>query len=177
MERRQEEKVCALSQKNSGFFINGLGVDGSIVSLDVIKSRTNKTGRSKCNLVFDYNNGYDADLSLFIMLKEEKLLEGAGAYLKIPGSDIKFAQRNFKQLLHTNQEFYNNFASFCMKYLTSKLLEDYESIKASENAYTGYTSPYSAILAQYNSGDPAMFDSLINKNSVVTSSDNNYDNN
>lgn len=129
----------------------GLNIDGMVISFDVVKSRTNKTGKSRCLLVFDYDKGYDPDLSLFVMLKEEKLLEGAGAYLKIPGSDIKFAQKNFKSLLYSNPDFYNNFAMFCMKHLSDKLLENYNNIKESEN--TTHQSPYQSMLNALNNGE------------------------
>ena len=130
----------------------GLGIDGMVISFDVVKSRTNKTGKSKCLLVFDYDKGYDPDLSLFIMLKEEKLLEGGGAYLKIPNSEKKFAQKNFKGLLQSDPEFYNTFVSFCMTYLSNKLLEDYNNIRNDESKQSNYSSPYQAMLTQLNSG-------------------------
>ena len=112
---------------------DGLGITGSIVNLDVVKSRTNKTSKARCLLVFDQDKGYDPDLSLFVMLKEEKLIEGAGAYLRIPGSDVKFAQKNFKNLLNTNPEFYNAFASFCINHLSSKLIDEYNAIQDANN--------------------------------------------
>ena len=128
----------------------GLGIIGSIVNLDMVKSRTNKTSKARCILVFDLDAGYDADLSMFVTLKEEKLIEGAGAFLKIPGSDIKFAQKNFKQIMNTNPEFARNFAQYSMKVLIDRLVADYERIKEDESKAMDYTSPYMAILDEFN---------------------------
>ncbi len=58
------------------------GIDGSLVDLTLVKSRTNKAGQS-ATLVFNQDNGFDPELSLFIMLKEAGRLGGAGAYLFI----------------------------------------------------------------------------------------------
>jgi len=44
-------------------------------------------------------------LSLFVMLKNAKRINGAGAYLYIGDLDsIKFSQKNFKEKLHENLE-------------------------------------------------------------------------
>ena len=124
---------------------DGLNILGSIVNVDIVKSRTNKSARARCYLVFNQEVGYDSELSLFIMLKEEKLLEGSGAYLKLPGCDVKFAQKNFKELLHTNMEFYNAFVDVCWNYLSGILLDEYNRIKT-EVINSDYISPYQAIL-------------------------------
>ena len=149
---------------------DGLGVLGSLVSLDVIKSRTNKTSRARCTLVFDQDRGYDPDLSLFVMLKEEKLIEGAGAYLKIPNYDLKFSQKNFKELIRTNPDFYNAFAKYCIDFLSNTLNEEYESIKRN-NEHTSSISPYQTILDQMNN------DATNNSEPVNVDDDESYDNN
>lgn len=123
------------------------GIDGSIVDVTIVKSRTNKAGKD-AQLVFSQEDGYDPDLSLFMMLKQEGVLEGAGAYLRLPGSDIKFSQKNFKNTLYTNQEFYNTFVNVCMDVLTKSLLERHKKKKEEEN--TRIASPYQAILNQLN---------------------------
>jgi len=125
------------------------GIDGSIVNVDIVKSRTNKAGKS-ATLVFDQNNGYDPDLSLFMYLKENNILEGAGAYLKLPGSDIKFSQKQFKQTLYTNPDFYNQFVSVCYDALTKDILEREAKKNIEEQFGAGMVSPYQAILQQLN---------------------------
>lgn len=126
----------------------GLGISGSIVSLDVIKSRTNTSSRAKCNLVFDQATGYDNDLSLFIMLKDRKLLEGSGAFLKLPGYDKKFSQKKFKEELYVDPEFFNIFVVLCINTLKNDLLEEYERIKKENSLCESGKSPYEAMLEQ-----------------------------
>jgi hypothetical protein len=83
-------------------------------------------------------------------MKENGLLEGAGAYLKLPGSEIKFSQKQFKQTLYSNKEFYNQFVSVCYSSLTNDILKR-ESKKNMEEQYgAGMASPYQAILQQLN---------------------------
>ena len=125
------------------------GIDGAIVNVDIVKSRTNKAGKS-ISLVFDQNNGYDSDLSLFMYLKENGIIEGAGAYLRLPGSDIKFSQKQFKQTLYTNPEFYNQFVSVCFQTLTNDIIERESKKKLEEQYGAGMRSPYEAILQQLN---------------------------
>ena len=126
----------------------GLGISGSIVSLDVIKSRTNTSSRAKCNLVFDQATGYDNDLSLFMMLKDRKLLEGSGAFLKLPGYDKKFSQKKFKEELYADPEFFNTFVVLCINTLKNDLLEEYERIKKENSLCESGKSPYEAMLEQ-----------------------------
>lgn len=83
----------------------GFGINGTLVDVTLLKSRTAAAG-SKITLVFDYANGFDADLSLFYFLKQQKLVNGAGAYLYFGDrDDLKFAQKNFKSKLRTDPEF------------------------------------------------------------------------
>ena len=126
----------------------GLGISGSVVSLDVVKSRTNTSSRAKCNLVFDQATGYDNDLSLFMMLKDRKLLEGSGAFLKLPGYDKKFSQKKFKEELYSDPEFFNAFVSICINTLKNDLIEEYERIKKENSLSDGSKSPYEAMLEQ-----------------------------
>jgi RecA/RadA recombinase len=85
---------------DEGFYING-----SLVDFTLVKSRTNRAGRST-TLVFDQDNGFDADLSMFLLLKEMGRIKGAGAYLYIGDrSDMKFAQKNLKDKLVESLEF------------------------------------------------------------------------
>ncbi len=127
---------------------DGLGILGSVVNLDVVKSRTNTSDRAKCSLVFDQATGYDNDLSLFYMLKDRKLLEGSGAFLKLPGCDIKFSQKKFKEYLYSNQDFFNAFVTLCVNTLRDELIEEYERIKKEANLTANTKSPYEVMLEQ-----------------------------
>lgn len=98
----------------------GFGIAGSVISLSIIKSRTNRSGRS-IPLVLDYENGYDPELSLFMLLKENKKIEGAGAGSHLPGSDVKFTQKTFKEKLMTNPELQKDFSRTCFELLESLL--------------------------------------------------------
>lgn len=111
----------------------GLGINGTIVDLSIIKSRTNENLTS-VPLVFDVKTGFDPDLSLYAYLKEKEILP-KGAYMTLPGSDIKFTAKNFKELLYTNQEFQKQFSDVCIKEL-SKLLSDGEQSMQKETEET-----------------------------------------
>ena len=78
------------------------------------------------------------------------MLEGGGAYLKIPGCDVKFSQRTFKDTLYSNPELYQAFIKTCFDFLTNSMMEEYLRIKAEEEKKIINTSPYEAILAQLN---------------------------
>lgn len=83
----------------------GLGIAGNIVDLTLLKSRTSNVGKS-VPLVFDHKRGFDAELSLLQLLKDMKLLNGAGAYLYFKDrSDFKFSQKQFKDKLAESEEF------------------------------------------------------------------------
>jgi RecA/RadA recombinase len=71
-------------------------IDGSIVDITLIKSRTNKAGKT-CSLVFDQERGFDKELSMLLLIKNAGRLNGAGAYLYIGDhSEMKFQQKDFK---------------------------------------------------------------------------------
>ena len=82
----------------------GFGIAGSIIEMTLVKSRSNRAGQS-CRVVFDQSNGFDEELSLFLMLKQYGKVKGAGAFLYLgERSDIKFSQKAFKQKIHDNPE-------------------------------------------------------------------------
>jgi RecA/RadA recombinase len=129
----------------------GFGITGSAVNVDIVKSRTNKTSRARCCLVFDQETGYDNELSMFLMLKEEKLLEGSGAFLKLPGYDKKFSQKQFKTLLHTDPEFNRVFVEVCVDYMKKVMIEEYDRIK-SENEVRKNDTVYDNIISNIGNG-------------------------
>lgn len=131
----------------------GFGIDGTLVQVDMVKSRTNKSGRSRCILVFDQETGFDNDISLFLILKEMKLIEGAGAFLRLPGCDVKFSQKGFKQAISDNPELYNAFVNLCYKVLTDTLIAEYKRIQEEQKRKVNTKSPYETIMSMINSYD------------------------
>lgn len=99
------------------------GISGNLVDITLVKSRNNRAGKS-CTLVFDQDKGFDPELSLFVMLKNAKRVNGAGAYLYIGDrSDIKFSQKNFKEKLHESPELRDVFIKEVMNMLKEELNE------------------------------------------------------
>lgn len=83
---------------------DGLGINGKIVDFEIIKSRTNAAGRS-VPMVFNFTNGFDDILSLFMFLKSTgAIITGATCYLR-GYEDMKFRQRDFKNKLFNDPEF------------------------------------------------------------------------
>lgn len=92
----------------------GFGIDGTLVDLTLLKSRTSHAG-NKVTLVFNYDTGFDAELSLLYFLKSMKLINGAGAYLYFGDrSDLKFSQKQFKNKLRESEEFRQAFIETLM---------------------------------------------------------------
>ena len=107
------------------------GISGNLVDITLVKSRNNRAGKS-CTLVFDQDKGFDPELSMFVMLKNAKRIGGAGAYLYIDGfSDIKFSQKKFKDVLHTNPDLKQAFMQVVMEVLKADL--DANDISNSDN--------------------------------------------
>lgn len=100
------------------------GIDGSIVSMTLVKSRTNATKKS-IPLIFNKTEGrFDEILSLFHLLKTEGVFSGAGAYQYLDDApDVKFSQRNFKDVLTKSPELQKAFAKACYKILSTYLSE------------------------------------------------------
>lgn len=144
-----QNNIFRLDEKTKLKESDTFGIDGAIVNVDIVKSRTNKAGKS-ATLVFDQNNGYDPDLSLFMYLKENGLIEGAGAYLHLPNSDIKFSQKQFKDVLYSNEDFYNTFVNTCFQSLTQDMLRRESRKRVEDKIVSGMKSPYEAILQQVN---------------------------
>ena len=102
----------------------GMYIDGSMVELTIVKSRTAAVGRS-IPLVYTFDHGFDYNLSLFVLLKERGRVNGAGAYLYFGDrNDIKFAQKNFLSLLNTNEEFRSIFIKEVYDLLSTEIITD-----------------------------------------------------
>jgi RecA/RadA recombinase len=128
----------------------GFGISGSVVYVDIVKSRSSKSDRKSCFLVFNQETGYDNELSLLLLLKENKILEGSGAYLKLPNYDKKFSQRQFKELLYSDKDFYSAFITICIEYLKGCMMEEYNRIKREQEIRMQAALPYEQILLQLN---------------------------
>lgn len=88
------------------------------VTLQLVKSRTSSTGRS-VTLVFPKKLGFDPDISLFYMLNKAGIIVNKGAYFGLKDDEYKFFRKDFKNALHENENFRNNFIDASIKYLTS----------------------------------------------------------
>ena len=111
------------------------GFSGTMVDLILIKSRNNRANQS-ATLVFNQKEGYDPELSLLVMLKDAKEVNGAGAYLYIgEHSDKKFSQKKFKEKLREDPEFYKIFMEASMKVLKGFLGGSLEEIKEDEDKF------------------------------------------
>lgn len=100
----------------------GYGINGSIVNVTLIKSRSNTTKRS-VPLIFNKTEGkFDEILSLCQLLKQEGKFGGAGQYLTLDGAPgVKFSLRNIKKVLNESPEFQKAFAQNCYDILVSYL--------------------------------------------------------
>lgn len=95
------------------------GIDGFVVDATFIKSRNSRAGQT-IPLVFDQQLGFDAELSLYLMLKNAEVITGSGAYFSIKGTDIKFTQRGFKEKLK-DPTFAQLFMNTCLEYMKNVL--------------------------------------------------------
>lgn len=137
---------------------NPYGVDGSIVQIDIVKNRTNKSGRARCNLIFDQSTGFDNEYSMLLMLKENEVLEGSGAYLRFPGFDeFSFSVKNFKQKLHSDPDFCNAFNVTCFNFIKKTLVDEYNRIQEQLNYNSGSSSIYNSVLSQFGIGSAPVY--------------------
>lgn len=107
----------------------GYGIKGSIVEVTLLKSRSSASGNS-VNLIFDLDKGFDKELSMFQLLKEQGYVKGAGAYLYFDGYDnIKFAQKNFKKKLQESKELQQIFTKISYDVLMTLINKPIEKSK------------------------------------------------
>lgn len=102
----------------------GYGINGSIVDITIVKSRTNASRRS-VPLIFDKSNGgFDNILSILHFLKTEGYVSGAGKstyFIDYP--DTKFSLKGFKEQLLTDKDLQQAF-SVTTKQAVQKMLSD-----------------------------------------------------
>ena len=126
------------------------GIDGSIITMTLVKSRTNATKKS-IPLIFNKTEGrFDEILSLFHLLKTEGVFSGAGAYQYLDDApDAKFSQRNFKDVLSKSPELQKAFAKECYKILSTYLSET----KAVEADVSEVSSNINSMFNSFAMGD------------------------
>lgn len=127
--------LVRLDEKGKLKDTEGFGINGTIVDMTLVKSRTNSTKRS-VPMIFDKTNGsFDNILSIYQLLKSEGYISGAGKSMYLESApDVKFSQKEFKNKLATNQELQKAFA-MTAKEVLDKLLSDTKNQDIEESAF------------------------------------------
>lgn len=116
------------------------GITGSVVELIILKSRTCAASRS-INLVFDFARGFDKELSLYYLIKDAGLVNGAGAYLYFGDyKDAKFSQKQFKEKLQTSPELQEAFMNTALEALNRIINKPIEEVEETEKPKFDITS-------------------------------------
>lgn len=113
----------------------GYGVNGSVVDITIVKSRTNASRRS-VPLIFDKSNGaFDNVLSILHFLKTEGLIQGAGKSLYFEcNPNAKFSMKGFKEQLNSDQELQQAF-SITTKQAVQRMLADTKVQEIEQEAF------------------------------------------
>jgi RecA/RadA recombinase len=117
------------------------GIDGSIVTLTLVKSRTNATKRA-VPLIFNKTEGrFDEILSLFELLKSEGCFSGAGAFQYIESEpNIKFSAKTFKKTFEESPELQKAVAVAAYNLLSGFLSETRRANALSDSALDNLNS-------------------------------------
>lgn len=120
------------------------GIDGSIVTLTIIKSRTNANKRA-IPLIFNKSNGkFDEILSYFHLMNEEGLIAGTGSYYFKEAPDKKFTKKNVKEKIAEDNElaeiFMKTLYDLLVTYLSDTKMEPAEIavINNINNIFNGF---------------------------------------
>lgn len=113
------------------------GIDGSIVTLTIIKSRTN-VNRKSIPLIFNKKEGkFDDILSYCELMLNEGVVEGTGSYFFPELPDVKFKKKNVKERLAESPElqqvFMKTLHELLTTYLSDTKIVDLESRTLSDN--------------------------------------------
>ena len=101
----------------------GYGINGTVVDITIVKSRSNQN-KTSVPLIFNKTEGcFDNTLSLFHFLKTRGALSGAGKMYFDELPEVKFSQKEFKNVLASNKDLQLVFARKCREYL-DELLSD-----------------------------------------------------
>lgn len=100
------------------------GIDGSIVNVTLIKSRTNTTKKA-VPMIFNKTLGkFDSELSMFHLINSDGGFGGAGVRMYIPGhEDLTFSKKTFKEKLAESPELQEAFAEVAYTTLRKLLSE------------------------------------------------------
>lgn len=111
------------------------GIKGFISNITVVKSRNAAAGNS-VSFVFNQNEGFDRDLSMFEYLKANQLIKGAGVGMYLDGYEqYKFRMSNLKEKLNTIPEFRQAFEDVTLAALRQSLAVSSKAEKSAiENA-------------------------------------------
>ena len=113
----------------------GYGIDGNIVDITIVKSRTNRN-KTSIPLVFNKTEGgFDPVLSMYHYLKTQGFVSGAGARMyfdELP--DVRFSQKDFKTALYGSPELQRVFAMKSREAL-DPLLSDTENQEISTESF------------------------------------------
>jgi hypothetical protein len=97
------------------------GIKGTLNTLTLLKSRT-APPNTTTTLVFDPKGGFDETLSLYMMLKEDGYINGAGVGCYFGDhKDCKFSQKTFKAKFLESPELRQYFQDACYADLTDKI--------------------------------------------------------
>ena len=120
-----------LDEKSQLKETEGYGINGTVIDITAVKSRTNATRRS-VPLIFDKTvGGFDNILSIYHFLKLEGAIGGAGRSMYLNNApDIKFSQKEFKNILFSNPDLQKAFAEISREYM-DKMLSDTKNQEAS----------------------------------------------
>lgn len=120
-----------LDEKSQLKDTEGYGIAGTVIDITAVKSRTNATRRS-IPLIFDKTvGGFDNILSIYHFLKLEGAIGGAGRSMYLNNApDIKFSQKEFKNILFSNPDLQKAFAEISREYM-DKMLSDTKNQEAS----------------------------------------------
>lgn len=123
----------------------GFGIHGIIVEVTILKSRTCAAGRS-VNLVFDYDHGFDKELSILVLLKDLGIVNMKGAYMSFANNEEigKFTNKNFKEKLK-DPEFSKVFAEQALIGLNSIITKPDNSIFEEDKVDEDVTSQILAL--------------------------------
>lgn len=101
----------------------GYGINGTVVDITIVKSRSNQN-KTSVPLIFNKTEGcFDDTLSMFHFLKIRGALSGAGKMYFDELPEVKFSQKEFKTVLAENKDLQMVFARKCREYL-DPLLSD-----------------------------------------------------
>ena len=125
--------IFRLDEKTTLKDSEGFGINGKVVDISLVKSRTNAT-RKSVSVIFDKSNGgyFDNDISLLYMLKQEGKIQGVGSTCRLDSCpDVKFSLKNFREVLANSEELRIAFSKECFDML-SKLPSNTVNQKAVE---------------------------------------------